>query len=93
MTNSVEKEKIQLPNLLNKLINSNRYPHGILFSGENEDHLFFQMINFAEKVNNSNITTTDMLDDYFEPVTDIIVIKPQRSIKIELIKKLQERIS
>jgi DNA polymerase III delta prime subunit len=93
MTNSAPKQKTCLPPLLQKLCNTKRYPNALLIHGENSNQLFNQMCQLAETINQTNIKNKiDSDDDYFEPTTDIIIIQQKDRIKIELIKKLQERI-
>ena len=93
MTNGAPKQKIYLSPLLQKLCNTKRYPNALLLHGENSNQLFNQMCQLAENINQTDIINKiNPDDDYIEPVTDVIIIQQKERIKIELIKKLQERI-
>ncbi|MGC6366711.1 MAG: hypothetical protein ACON35_01775 [Candidatus Marinamargulisbacteria bacterium] len=83
----------QLHPLLQRINSSKRIPNAILTYGENSQHLLLQLLHFSEQLNRCKCSIPeDNENDMIEPATDIILIQPTTTIKIETIKLLQERI-
>ena len=70
-----------------------RLPNATLFHGPNKRILLHLLIELAETVNQTTIERDEMQSDtLLEPAEEVIVINPPKSIKIEHIKALQDRI-
>lgn len=84
---------VNLHPLLERIHASKRIPNAILTYGENSMSLLNQFITFSNTINNCTCQIPDDNEsELIEPATDVILIQPKTTIKIDLIKQIQERI-